>query len=251
MAIIDLLDGDVPMRDGEINILNKVNELIDSINEGGGTINTLEPNEDTTAAQASDDNAIAVGGNSNAKGTNSTSVGWGSLAATQNTVVVGNSAGAYGYNATAIGKGATANGVNSVALGQGSTADAQNTVSVGTSSLTRRIVNVGTPTADTDAATKKYVDNSVGITQRMHTSTFDVSVAANTTSYVTVTRIDPLDAQPLVFTGVTATSGGDWLGNVTADYRVVDGTTIYIYLTNPNSSQINATVSVLIIEMGE
>ena len=251
MAIIDLLDGDVPMREGEINILNKVNELIDSINEGGGTINTLEPNEDTTAAQASDNNAIAVGGNSNARGDNSVAVGWGSLAATANTTVVGNIAGATGYNGTAVGKGANADGVNSVAIGQGSNASETNTFSVGNSNATRRIVNVSTPVNDSDAATKKYVDGSVGITQRMHTYTFDVSVAANTTSYVTVTRVDPLDAQPLVFTGVTANNGSDWLGNVTADYRVVDGTTIYIYLNNPNSVKVNASVSVLVIETGE
>ena len=33
-----------------------------------------------------------------------------------------------------------------------------NTFSVGTSYIQRRIVNVGTPTADNDAATKAYVD---------------------------------------------------------------------------------------------
>lgn len=251
MAIIDLLDADVPMREGEINAFNKINELIDSINEGGGTINTLEPNEDTTAAQASDQNAIAVGGNSNAKGSNSVAVGWGSLAANTNTTVVGNVAGATGYNGTAIGKGANADGVNSVALGQGSTATAQNTVSVGTSSSTRRIVNVTAPTDATDAATKSYVDDAVELLSRTHSATYDLSVSANTTSYITVSRINPLDGQPKVFIGITATSGSNWYGNVTANYRVVDGSTLYVYVNNPNSTQVSANICVLVIENGE
>lgn len=251
MAIIDLLDGNVPMRDGEINILNKVNEVIDSINEGGGTINTIEPNEDTTAAKASDSNAIAVGGNSNAKGDNSTSIGWGSLASTTNSVVVGNSAGAYGYNATAIGKGATANGVNSVALGQGSVTDTQNTVSVGTSSATRRIVNVSAPEDNTDAVNKKYADDAFGIASRMQATTLDITVKASTLSYITVSRTNPLDGQPIVLTGITATDGSSWYGNVTTAYRVVDSTTIYVYVNNPNSVAVNCNISVVIIETGE
>ena len=247
MAIIDLLGADKPMREEEIDIVNKVNELIDSINEGGGTINTLEPNEDTTAAQASDKNCIAVGGNSNAKGDNSVSVGWGSLAATNNSTVVGNCSGAMGYNATALGQGANADGVNSVALGQGSYADATNTVSVGSSSLKRRIVNVAAPVDDNDVATKGYVE----ILNRIHTQTLEFSVAANTTSQITVSRVDALSGQPRVWLGVSATDDANWYGNVTAGYRVVDGSTVYVYVNNPNSASVNVNVSVMILEIEE
>lgn len=45
--------------------------------------------------------------------------------------------------------------------GVGVTAEDASTVSVGTSKAQRRIVNVGTPTADADAATKAYVDNLI------------------------------------------------------------------------------------------
>ena len=247
MAIIDLLGANKPMREEEIDIVNKVNELIDSINEGGGTINTLEPNEDTTAAQASDNNAIAVGGNSNARGDNSVAVGWGALAATTNTTVVGNIAGATGYNGTAIGKGANADGVNSVAVGQGSYANELNTFSVGTSSSKRRIVNVAEPVNDTDAATKGYVE----ILNRLHTQTLELTVAANSTSQITVSRVDALSGQPRVWLGVAATDGTNWYGNVTAGYRVVDGSTLYVYVNNPNSASVNVNVSVMILEIEE
>lgn len=247
MAIIDLLGADKPMREEEIDIINKVNELIDSINEGGGTINTIEPNEDTTPAAASEQNAIAVGGNSNAKGDNSVSVGWGSLAAATNTTVVGNIAGATGYNGTAVGKGANADGVNSVAIGQGSYASETNTCSVGTSSVLRRIVNVADPVNDTDAATRGYVE----ILNRLHTSTLELTVAANSTSQITLSRVDALSGQPRVLLGVAATDGTNWFGNVCANYRVVDGSTIYVYVSNPNSASVNVNVSVFVLEIPE
>lgn len=58
----------------------------------------------------------------------------------------------------AIGSQAKCTSYNSVVLGANSTDGGEDTVSVGSSYEQRRIVNVGTPTAGTDAATKAYVD---------------------------------------------------------------------------------------------
>lgn len=69
-------------------------------------------------------------------------------------------------NATAIGFAAQAACANSVALGANSavTSSDGNVVSVGSSFITRKIIHVATPTADTDAANKAYVDTAVNST---------------------------------------------------------------------------------------
>lgn len=66
----------------------------------------------------------------------------------------------------AIGSGAKAGAdgeaAQCVAIGDNAEASEANTVSFGSSSRKPRIVNVGAPTADNDAATKAYVDASAG-----------------------------------------------------------------------------------------
>lgn len=74
------------------------------------------------------------------------------------TIAIGFNAGAGGSYSIAIGNQAKTSALCSVAIGDKSTATDADTVSVGNSTTKRRIVNVGTPTADTDAATKAYVD---------------------------------------------------------------------------------------------
>lgn len=68
---------------------------------------------------------------------------------------------ATGTDALAIGAGATATGNNSVALGVGSTAAEDDVISVSADNYRRRVVNVGEPTNEADAATKGYVDEAV------------------------------------------------------------------------------------------
>ena len=56
-------------------------------------------------------------------------------------------------SAVALGHGAVASNARSVALGSGSLANVANTVSVGTNTARRRIVNVASALANSDAAT--------------------------------------------------------------------------------------------------
>lgn len=104
---------------------------------------------------------IAIGPGSNvwnqkceATGVGSVAIGYGACHAT-------------GNRAIALGDGAYASGTSSIAIGMNATASANNVVSVGDGGTSwgpsyRRIINVDTPTADHDAATKEYVDTLVG-----------------------------------------------------------------------------------------
>lgn len=93
-------------------------------------------------------NATSIGADSSA-GRNSVSIGWRTYT---NAKSLSTGSVAIGYKAIA--------GGNSVALGANSDAS-EDTVSVGNDTLKRRIVNVDTPTADNDAATKAYVDEQI------------------------------------------------------------------------------------------
>lgn len=89
-----------------------------------------------------------------ATGVGSVAIGYGACHAT-------------GNRAIALGDGAYASGSGSIAIGMNATASASNVVSVGDGGTSwgpsyRRIINVDTPTADHDAATKEYVDTLVG-----------------------------------------------------------------------------------------
>lgn len=75
-----------------------------------------------------------------------------------NTIAIGFYAAAGGSYSIAIGNKARTSAFRSVAIGDQSTATEDNTVSLGNQTTKRRIVNVGAPTDDTDAATKAYVD---------------------------------------------------------------------------------------------
>lgn len=91
-------------------------------------------------------NSIAFGNSSSASGSGSTAFGTDASAA--------------GMNSVALGRNAKATSDNSIAIGYGSTSTSGNVVSVGTASAVRRIVNVGNPINQTDAATKEYVDSN-------------------------------------------------------------------------------------------
>ncbi len=82
---------------------------------------------------------IAIGPDAKATLTNATALGRFSSATAANT--------------TALGSGSSASENSSVALGHGSVANVANTVSVGTNTARRRIVNVASALANSDAAT--------------------------------------------------------------------------------------------------
>lgn len=104
-------------------------------------------------SQATGDNSVAYGAYSVASGIFSTAIGLLSTASGENSTAVGRSSTASGEDSMALGYLSSAAGTNSVALGQSSVATAANTVSVGSSHVKRRIVNVASGIASTDAAT--------------------------------------------------------------------------------------------------
>ncbi|WP_134078132.1 YadA-like family protein [Haemophilus haemolyticus] len=96
-----------------------------------------------------------------ASGKDSTAMGYGSEANGDHSTALGNNAKANAVRSTAIGHNADAKASGSVALGEGSIAKEENTVSVGNIGHERRITNVQDPKNLTDAANKRYVDNSI------------------------------------------------------------------------------------------
>ena len=96
-----------------------------------------------------------------ASGKDSTAMGYGSEAKGDHSTALGNNAKAHADRSTAIGHNAEAKAAGSVALGEGSVAKEENTVSVGDIGHERRITNVQDPKNLTDAANKRYVDNSI------------------------------------------------------------------------------------------
>ena len=96
-----------------------------------------------------------------ASGKDSTAMGYGSEANGDHSTALGNNAKANAVRSTAIGHNADAKASGSVALGEGSIAKEKNTVSVGDIGHERRITNVQDPKNLTDAANKRYVDNSI------------------------------------------------------------------------------------------
>lgn len=110
-----------------------------------------------------DGGTVCIGGKANSRGFDSNiAIGMASSTSPGRGIAIG--AYSVANNATgesvAIGLWSKATGENSVALGRTSTTTEANVVSVGGSYVvpTRRITNVGEPTADNDAATKAYVD---------------------------------------------------------------------------------------------
>jgi autotransporter adhesin len=81
----------------------------------------------------------------------STAIGLDARAFNKQAVALGESASAGGQGSLAIGAGSTASASSAVALGQNSVADIANTVSVGKAGSERKIVNVASGVASTDA----------------------------------------------------------------------------------------------------
>ena len=101
--------------------------------------------------------SIAIGRDTNAA-EYGIAIGWSARTSASQDLAIGYDAGAGGGKSIAFGVDATATAYSSVAIGDKSEATEDNTVSFGSQTTKRRIVNIGAPTADTDAATKAYVD---------------------------------------------------------------------------------------------
>lgn len=123
-------------------------------------------------ANASGTESIASGMFSQANGVDSIAIGSNSDATADGSIAIGGNGGnnqftdgasATGVNSVAIGTQSTATADNSVAIGANSEADEVNTVSVGSYGNERRITDVATPTNDTDATNKKYVDDEISL----------------------------------------------------------------------------------------
>lgn len=115
-----------------------------------------------TNSTASQDGAIAIGATSQATGRNAIAIGSNAVAtgsvavgvnarASNGGAAFGDNAVATGENSSALGPGATATAPNSVAIGSGSVNTAANTVSVGSGGNERRITNVEAGISPTDA----------------------------------------------------------------------------------------------------
>ncbi len=98
-------------------------------------------------ANTTTDNAIAVGSKNKVTGANS--------------VVLGNNVSVTGTSSFVLGSNTKVAGVNSVILGAGSDGSQSNVVSVGAKDSERKIVNVATGTADTDAVNVKQLNDKV------------------------------------------------------------------------------------------
>lgn len=117
--------------------------------------------EATAESGEDSDGAIAMGILSKTTGTHGIAIGYGAKASERNTVSMSLNAEATKEGAVAIGTNATAGNQFSVALGHSSVTSADNTISVGTSTNNRRIMNVATGVADTDAVNKKQLEDAI------------------------------------------------------------------------------------------
>lgn len=146
----------------------------------------LAQDANTTAigfrATAKQEGSVAVGYQAQALADPSTALGASSLvtANADNGVALGASSAVSGANSVAVGFNAQATASNAVALGTNSVANQANTVSVGSQGNERRITNVASGVAPTDAANVgqlNSVSNRVGEVARVAYSGTALSLA--------------------------------------------------------------------------
>ncbi len=128
-------------------------------------------------------NSTAVGNQARALGTGANALG-NQATANGGATAVGHVSSATGTNSVALGYSANATANGAVALGYGSVADVANTVSVGTAANQRRIVNVATGTANTDAVNLGQMNTALS------TKVDDTYVKIDPTSNATAAQAD-------------------------------------------------------------
>ncbi|MDR5751627.1 YadA-like family protein [Caballeronia sp. LZ024] len=118
-------------------------------------------------AQSGSDNSLVIGNKSfigdgpTMKASNSISLGNSNTILNTNSVAVGNANTVTGAGSFVLGNNTKVAGTNSVILGAGSDGSQSNVISVGAAGAERKIVNVATGVADTDAVNVKQLNDKV------------------------------------------------------------------------------------------
>ncbi|OUY05496.1 ESPR-type extended signal peptide-containing protein, partial [Acinetobacter populi] len=151
---------------------------------------TLSEGQDSIAfgggAQATKDNALAIGAFSKATGTKSVAIGTGAEATLDNSVAIGDGAKSTLEGGVSIGMNAQVNAANSAAIGKGSIAttasgtgyltnqalsNVAGVISVGSNTEKRRIQNLADGSADSDAVTVAQLKQQKVLTDKQGTDT--------------------------------------------------------------------------------
>lgn len=216
-------------------------KIADGVIPSGSDVNIIVP---TTVSQKSsvDGNGFAIGPNSYTKdgiviGNTSRAISDGIAIGTSVELTSG----------VAIGNHARVSASGCVALGEYSSADEDSTVSVGytdyiaSKDFNRRIVHVGTPTNDNDAATKGYVDTAISPFTSLpdmewgYTDSFDLG--ANSTSAITINFSTTKTEAPSVFVMPYCNYSGSVAVHVMV--AVVDTSKAVIVVTNTSSDSLH------------
>ena len=165
-------------------------------------------------AQASETGSIAIGGLMVMTDSEGVCNSWVSNSAANASadyaLAIGTWTSVSGTKSVALGYGSKATVENAVALGQGSQATVANTISVGSASNQRRIMNVATGTADTDAVNyaqlKSYVAEHGGSGESGTSYTGSDTITIGTDNKISVTNM----AMSTTGANLGATAGGEY-----------------------------------------
>lgn len=236
------------------DILTQIQSLKDQITQGGGGRSDWKSQDPATDGILNNpvvnsnhsititDMTTAAEAQARAT-TGSVVVGVGTIQTAQSAVVIGQDATVQGTAGIAIGKSASA--TTGVAIGSGSVAEG-NVVSVGKpaagsdAAVLRRVTNVDDPLEDTDAATKKYVDEHSGsgtgggMTSVISdaplsgagTSASHLKIGVASSSALGVVKVDGTTITADASGTITAVGGGSAGGSVSVSAPITgDGTT--------------------------
>jgi trimeric autotransporter adhesin len=148
------LDASITTLNGAISTLTSRVVTLESTPGLGLPVGTGSGLALGNGSNATDTTDTAFGHGADVGADSGTAIGSGATIATVATdaVAIGAGSNVTAASGTAIGQGASATATGAVAIGQGSVADQANTVSVGSVGNERRVTNVATGTATTDAA---------------------------------------------------------------------------------------------------
>ena len=209
-------------------------------NATSGGVGTYVLGNDSTAFAAS---SIVLGNNS--------VVGKNGSTTTKNSVAIGTKNTVSGSSTFVLGNSVSAAGSNSVVLGEKSDGSQSNVISVGAKGSERKIVNVATGTADTDAVNVKQLTDALGsVGGSADGVNYDTPAhnkitlgGTGSTTPVTITNVaagtapsDAVNVKQLADAGLKTDSSG----NVTNSFVAYDDTTkAAVTLGGTNGTQIH------------